>query len=85
MLFVFFETIGVYKNAIDKYNDKLIQILVESSVHEVHKSSWHIGESKRHDREIVVAIVYSESGLRDILLLDSQLMVNGTKVDLRED
>ena len=39
----------IYQDIIDEYNDKLIQIWQENSVHQIHIDSWSIGHSEGHD------------------------------------
>jgi len=41
--------LGIFQDIIDEYNDELIQIWRENSVHQIHKDCWGIGHSEKHD------------------------------------
>ena len=56
MLLVFFLILRVTKNIVDEDDDKLIQILTENSVYEVHKCCEGVYWSKWHYCELIMAI-----------------------------
>jgi hypothetical protein len=68
IFFVFFFTLRVDQYIIDEHHDKLLQILPEDLVHQIHKVGWCIIQSKIHHR----------------ILSDLQLMISRSKINLRE-
>jgi hypothetical protein len=53
---MFFSASRIDKYVINEDNDKLIQILHEDLVHEVHEVGWGVGRSKRYHSELVLTI-----------------------------
>ena len=39
----------IYQDIVDEHYDKLVQILRENSVHQIHEDCWGIGHSEGHD------------------------------------
>jgi hypothetical protein len=85
MFGVFFLAFGIDENIIDKDHDEFIELRHEHEVHEVHEVGWGIGETKRHNQELVKTITSGESGFRNVTRSNLDLVVTRTKVDLRED
>jgi hypothetical protein len=56
MVHVFLPTLGVYQDVVDEYYEKLIKVLHEHVVRQVHKEWQGIGESKGHDDILVNTI-----------------------------
>jgi hypothetical protein len=82
---VFFLTFGIDEDIIDKDHDEFIELRHEHGVHEVHEVGWGIRETKRHYQELVKTITSGESGFRNVTRSNFDLMITGTKVNLRED
>ena len=85
MIIMFLLRRGVDQNVIHKDYDKLIQIGLEYPMHENHEGRWRIRQSEGHHRELEVPISRPKHCLRDIRLLNSQMMVTGAKVYLGVD
>jgi hypothetical protein len=82
---MFLLAFGIDKNIIDKYHDKFIELRHKHGVHEVHEVGWGIRETKRHYQELVKTIMSGESGFWNVTRSNFDLMITGTKVNLRED
>ena len=48
-----FLTLRVYENVIDEHYHKLVQIIHEHTVHQVHKEGWRICQTKGHNCELI--------------------------------
>ena len=77
--------LGIDQNVIHEDHDKLIQIGLEYSMHEVHECRWRIRQSKGHHYKLQVPITCLKRCLRDICLSNPQLMVTSAKVYLGVD
>ena len=77
-------TLGIYQNIINEYNHKSIQEWPEHSVHQVHKGCWCISQPKGHYQELIMAISGPKCCLRNITTPNSQLMISGSQINLRE-
>jgi hypothetical protein len=82
---VFFLAFGIDENIIDKDHDEFIELRHEHGVHEVHEVGWCICETERHYQKLVKTITSGESGFRNVIRSNLDLVVARTKVDLRED
>ena len=69
MLLMFFYSGQIDKNVIDEYHHKLIQLLHEHLVHHVHEVGGGIGESKRHNGELILPIPSDKGCLGNVLSL----------------
>jgi hypothetical protein len=72
---MFFLTPREYQNIINEYDNKLIEILHEYLVHQVHEVRWSVGQDKRHHSELIPPISICECCFWYILNSDFQLMV----------
>jgi hypothetical protein len=54
-----FLILRIYKDIIDEHHYKLVKIVHEHTVHQVHEESWHIRQTKGHN---CVLINRDESG-----------------------
>ena len=79
-----FFILGVDNDVIDEYNHKLLQKLHEYLIHEIHEIGWSIRQTKTHYGVLIQSVTGGESGLRNIRLSDSELVITGPKVDLGE-
>jgi hypothetical protein len=66
MFCMFMVIFGIDQNVVNEDYDKLVQVRLKDSVHIVHKHSWSITQTKRHDKEFKVPITGSESILGHI-------------------
>jgi hypothetical protein len=53
MIFMCFFILRVYQYVVDEYHLKLFEILHEYFIHQVHKVSWCISQSKRHHQKLI--------------------------------
>jgi hypothetical protein len=75
----------VNQNVVNEDNHKLVQIIHENLVHEIHKISRGVGQSKRHHGILIMTIPCPKSGLGNIRLSYFQLVVTSAEIDLREN
>ncbi len=79
-----FFIIGIDENVIDEHDHKLVQKLHEHLIHEVHEIGGSIRQTERHHGVLIQSVTSGESGLRNIRLSNSKLVITGPKVDLGE-
>jgi hypothetical protein len=82
---MFFLAFGIDENIIDKDHNEFIELRHDHGVHEVHEVGWGICETKRHYQELIKTTTSGESGFRNVTRSNLDLLITGTKVDLRED
>jgi hypothetical protein len=75
MLLMLFFILGVDQDVINKDHDKLVQLLHEYRVHQVHEMCRSIGESKQHNQIFIQPIPSGESSLRNVFRMDIALMI----------
>ncbi|CAL5321596.1 unnamed protein product [Camellia sinensis] len=73
-----------HQDVVHKNDYKTVQEFPEDPVHQVHKDCRCVGKPKWHHQKLIVAIPRTECRLRNILLLDPQLLVTRSQVYLRE-
>ena len=81
MFCVFLFTLGIDKNVVDKHHDKLVQIIHEHIVHEIHEIGGGIGQTERHQGVLIQSVTSDKYGLGNISLTHLQLMISGAKID----
>ena len=81
---VLFFTSGVYKDIIDEDHHKFIQEIHEHFVHHMHEESRGTGEAEGHNGIFIKTVSGSERGLRNIFLLDFELVIPGPQINLGE-
>jgi hypothetical protein len=81
---VFFHSLRIYKNVINEYHDKLVQLWHEDIVHEIHEVCWRICQSKRHHKILIETISYSESHLGYIFDTNLDLVIAGAEINFGE-
>jgi hypothetical protein len=79
---MFFLTLGIDENIIDKDHDKFVKLRHKHGVHEVHEVGWGIRETKRHYQELVKTITSGKCGFRNVTRSNFDLMITRTKVNL---
>jgi hypothetical protein len=76
---------AVDKYVIEKHQHKPLEVGVEDVVHQSLESGRGIGEPKRHDQELEVAMVGAERCLGDVVGVHPHLVVPGAEVKLGEE
>ena len=66
-------------------NDTNVQKGFQDVLNQSLESGWGIGESKGHDLELIVTIAGTECSLLNVILVDSNLVVSPSKVNLGEN
>src|SRR3954469_19801863 len=84
MASVGFEVGTVDQDVIDVYNDAFVQERTEHIVDQSLECRGGVSEAEGHYREFVMAISRTEGCLRDVLVLDTDLVVTGAEVDFGE-
>jgi hypothetical protein len=84
MLFMLIFTPWVDQYIIDEHCDKLVHILHENLVHQIHKVGRCISQSKWHHCILVQTIHQNKCSLRYVALSNLQLMISRSKINLRE-
>jgi hypothetical protein len=85
MLFMLFLTFRRDQDVIYEDHDKLVQLIHENRVHQVHEVRGGVGQTKRHYQILIHTISGGESSLWDIFFTDLDFMIARMKVNLRED
>jgi hypothetical protein len=84
VFFMFLYSLRIYKNVVNEYHDKLVQLRHEDRVHEVREVCWRICQPKRHHKILIETISYSESFLGYIFSMNLDFVINGAETNLRE-
>ena len=79
-----FFTLGVNEYVIDEDYHELIEEVHEYFVHHMHEEGSGVGETKRHNCIFIKNVSSGECGLRNILLLDFELVISGPQINLGE-
>ena len=79
-----FFTLGVNEDVIDKDYHKFVEEVHEHLVHHMHEEGRGIGETKGHHSIFVKTVSCSECGLRNIFLLDFEMVIFGPQINLGE-
>ena len=75
MFHMFFLILRITKDAIKENKNKPARILIENIIHEAHRCSWCICETKWYHYNIITSIPCSEGCLMNIFILDPYLLV----------
>jgi Mg2+/Co2+ transporter CorC len=81
---MFFHTPRIYKNVVNEYHDKLVQLWHEDRVHEIHEVCQCIRQSEGHDKIFKETISCCEGCLRYIFSTNLDLMITRAEINLRE-
>src|SRR6184192_3417320 len=76
---------AIDQDIIDVYNHTDVQQRFQDVLDQRLKGSWRICESKGHDFVLIMAISCAKSCFLDVILVDADLIVSPTKVDLGKD
>ncbi|KAM0023987.1 hypothetical protein Hdeb2414_s0022g00610551 [Helianthus debilis subsp. tardiflorus] len=74
----------INENIINENDHEAIQIRFTNTIHEIHEHSGCVGQTKRHNHELVMSIASAKSGFGNVLFEDSKLMITRTKIDFGE-
>ena len=74
MLFMLFLGLRVDDKFINQYDDKRVKVFMEDPIHEIHKCSRCIRETKLHNEELIVTITGMKDCLWDISFSNTELM-----------
>jgi hypothetical protein len=85
MLFMLFLTPRKDRDVVNEDNNKLVQLFHENKVHQVHKMSGGIGQTKGHHQILTETVSSGESNIWDIFFMDLNLRIARMKVNLREN
>ena len=69
---------------IKEYQNEVPQVGPEYFIHQCPKCGRSISEEKGHDQKIIVAIMCGEIHFRDIILMNLNLVIPRTKIQLGE-
>jgi hypothetical protein len=84
VFFIFFHTLGIYKNVFNEHHDKLFQLQHENRVHEVHGVCRHIRLPKRHNNILVETMSCSEGRLGYIFGTNLDLVIVEMEINFGE-
>src|SRR4051812_40899233 len=76
---------GINQNIIDEHHNKLVEILHEDLIDEVHEIGRGISQSKGHHGVLVMTIPTPECVLWNIRFSDLQLKITRSKINLAEN
>lgn len=79
-----FFRLGKDEYVINEDDNKLVQVLHENFVHEVHEVGRGIGQSEGHDPVLVQPITSNKCCFGDVLWSNLQLVVSRSQVNLGE-
>ena len=84
MFNMFFFVLGIYQYIIQINHDELVEVFHEYIVHQSGEKGWSIAEAKGHDGVLIGAIASDEGGLRNVLLMNSDLVITQPQVEFRK-
>jgi hypothetical protein len=84
VFFVFFHNLQIYKNVINEYHDKLVQLRHEDRVHELHEVCQRICQPKRHHKILIETISCREHHLGYVFHTNLDLVIAGAEINLGE-
>ena len=62
--FMLFSSLRVYKDVIYEYYDKGIKLIMEDSIHKVHKRNKYVNETEWNDKKLIITRPSMEGNLR---------------------
>ncbi|KAK4707103.1 hypothetical protein R3W88_033352 [Solanum pinnatisectum] len=74
----------IIKYVINKYNNEHIKIQLKDYVHKIHERCRSIGQTERHNKELIMTITDLECCLQDVSFSHFQLMIDRSEVYHRE-
>ena len=76
---------GVNQDVVEVTNNKAVEEGLKNRGHETREGSGGVGETKRHDSELISAVTCFEGGLMDVVGVDAALMVTRVEVEGGEE
>ena len=73
---MFLRILGIYQDVVNEDNYELVKIRVKHPIHEVHKCSRYICQTKWHHQELAMPITSPKRCLGYISLFNLQLVVS---------
>ncbi|KAM0004882.1 hypothetical protein Hdeb2414_s0226g00840021 [Helianthus debilis subsp. tardiflorus] len=74
----------INEDIINEDDHEAIQVRLTNTIHEIHEHSGCVGQTKRHNHELVMSIASAKSGFWNVLFEDSKLVITRTKIDFGE-
>jgi hypothetical protein len=68
-------TLGIYEDIIDEHHHKLVEVVHEHTIHQVHEERWRIRQTEGHDCILIKPILGDECCLRYVRRSDLELMI----------
>ena len=72
---MFFQTWEVDQDIINKHYRKIVEILSEDPIHQIHENYGGIHQPKCHNHKLKVAVLGAKCNLLHILFSDPQLVI----------
>ncbi|KAK4718124.1 hypothetical protein R3W88_016462 [Solanum pinnatisectum] len=69
---------------VNERNHKHIKVLSKHYIHQFHKSSWSISQTKRHHQKLIMTIPSLESHFWNVIFFHPQLVATRPKINLGE-
>ena len=82
MFLVFVCALGVNEDVINEHHNKFIQEVHKHLVHHMHKEGRGVGEAEGHNGVFIKTVPSGERGLRNIFLLNLELMISRPQINL---
>ena len=82
MLDMLFFIFLIYQYVINEHNNKIIQTGMQDTIHQKHKCSWNISQTKWNYNKLIIPIPGPEICLVIVLLFDAYLMVSRSQINL---
>jgi len=76
MINMFFLILKIYQDLINEYNNKIFQIRMQHTIHEAHKGSWSISQTKWSYKKIIIILPGPKNYLIDFLFFNAYLMIS---------
>jgi hypothetical protein len=72
---MFLLILRIYEDIIDEHHYKFVEIVHEYTIHQVHKESWRIRQTKGHNCVLIKPILGDECFLRYVRRPDPEMMI----------
>jgi hypothetical protein len=76
---------AVNENVVEVYNEEAFKVGMENVVRQSHESGWGIAQAKREYCDFEKSVTSTESCFGSSILLNSDMMITGSKVDFGEE
>jgi len=85
MLGVLFFSTAIHQYVVKVHNDIPPNERLKNLVHKPHKCAWCISQTKGHNKPLIETALGFESRLPFFSLIDANLVIATSKINLRED